>query len=67
MTELTANDPKSWLRTVWSVLDEVFEDHGMADVDDGCISFTQEEEDEVKTAMAWIAEELGVDPADPDL
>lgn len=48
---LIFRDRKSWLRTVWAALDV-----GDSPADD-----------DVKTAMAWIAEELGLDPSDPEV
>jgi hypothetical protein len=59
MSELTANDPKSWLQTVWGMVDAYHDELGREP--------PEEDWDDFCTAMAWIAEELGVDPTDPDL
>jgi len=52
--QLTAGDPTSWVSTVWDALHNT--------LDDG--TWTDEQVDEVNTAMAWIAEELGVKQED---
>jgi len=59
----TANDPKSWLQTVWAGL----ESHRENCVPEGADPMYDEEWDNICTAMAWIAEAVGVDPTDPDL
>ena len=42
-----ANDPTSWLAVIWEALDEV--------------EMTDAQHDEVATAMAWIAEDYGIE------
>ena len=51
MRQLRRSDRQSWVDTVWYVLHEIYPD---------C---TDEEWDDVCTAMAWIAEGLGVEPS----
>jgi aromatic ring-cleaving dioxygenase len=46
---LRANDEQSWFNTVWDALDLVAD------------KVTQEEWDDIATAMAWIGETLEVD------
>jgi aromatic ring-cleaving dioxygenase len=46
---LRANDTQSWFNTVWDALDLVAD------------KVTQEEWDDIATAMAWIGETLEVD------
>lgn len=46
---LRANDAQSWFNTIWDALDLVA----------GNVS--QDEWDDIATAMAWIGETLGVD------
>jgi aromatic ring-cleaving dioxygenase len=46
---LRANDPQSWFNTVYDALDLVAD------------KVTQEEWDDIATAMAWIGESLEVD------
>jgi hypothetical protein len=57
---LTYSDPISWLQTVWEAV-HVCDDYvsGWGDAEPPV------DMNDVKTAMAWIAEELGVDTS-PD-
>lgn len=57
------NEPKTWVAAIWAALDLI--DWNSEDVT-GWQEFKHYPpgfEDEVKTAMAWIAEALGIDPA----
>ena len=48
--DVTFGNPASWIAIVWNALDEVdFE------------KYPSDWDDDVKTAMAWISEELGVE------
>ena len=47
--ELRANDPQTWFNTVWAALDLVAD------------RISQDEWDDIATAMAWIGETLEVD------
>lgn len=47
--ELRANDPQTWFNTVWDALDLVAD------------KISQDEWDDIATAMAWIGETLEVD------
>jgi hypothetical protein len=49
MTDLTHGNRASWLETIWEAIWELEVCQPETDMDD------------VKTAMAWIAEELGLD------
>lgn len=51
MTTVVNTDRRGWLRAIWQRLDQAPGDTP----------------DDVALAMAWIAETLGVDPADPAL
>jgi hypothetical protein len=53
MKDLDANDPSTWMDTLWQALECYRED---------CISGSDydEEWDEICTAMAWIGEKIGV-------
>jgi len=53
--KLTANNKASWLSTVWASLEE------WQDVYEGGRVDHEERWDDICTAMAWIAEELGVE------
>jgi hypothetical protein len=49
----TSNDQQSWINTIWESLDEA----------QLYVPFSDEEWDEICTAMMWITEDLGcVDP-----
>lgn len=48
---LQANNPASWLETIWDAIHEL-EDR---------IELATHEEDDIKTAMAWITEALGLE------
>lgn len=52
--QLTWGNTASWVSTVWDALHNT--------LDDG--TWTDEQIDEVNTAMAWITEELGVKQED---
>lgn len=65
MTNPTAFDPKSWLNTVWDALlvwQDVHRDSGKTEEWDDA-SYARQWDD-ICTAMAWISEELGVDPSE---
>jgi hypothetical protein len=53
---LTRNNPQSWLDTLWEAIwayEDTFADAMDAD--------TSDKIDDIKTAMAWITESLGLD------
>lgn len=56
MNELTSNDARTWLDTVWSAL------HGFRDncIPEGDLIYDAQWSD-ICTAMAWIAEELDLE------
>ena len=47
MTKLSYAHPDTWIATIWNALETC--------------DFTDEKQDRVNTAMAWIMEELGVE------
>ena len=53
---LTSNNPQSWIDTLWEAI-WAYEDT-FADTLD---SETSDKIDDIKTAMAWISESLGLD------
>ena len=48
---LHAQDPSSWIETVWDALHRFHQ---------GCISPDDEQWDDICTAMAWITEDIGL-------
>jgi hypothetical protein len=56
MDNLKANDPASWLNTIWQAL----ECHRENSIPEGDAQYDKQWGD-ICTAMAWISEELGVD------
>ena len=59
---LTANNKAAWLSTIWTALEEWQDEYeGRAAV--GTDTYEQRWDD-ICTAMAWIAEELEVQPYD---
>ena len=48
-TAVTSNDPQSWIAIVYEAIGELG------------IDFDEQSQDELNTALAWIAEELGVE------
>lgn len=55
--QVTYADKESWLDTIWSALDSYREKLEAGEEETGGPSW-----DDVCTAMAWIGEELGMDP-----
>ena len=53
MTDLTANDKESWMKTIWDALDE-YHDLIPDDLEH------EDKKDDICTAMAWIREDLGL-------
>jgi hypothetical protein len=62
MTTLTRADRASWLETVWDAL------HGFREdcIPEGDSDFDRQWDD-ICTAMAWLAEELGADCPDDEV
>ena len=58
MPVLTRIDRQSWLQTVWAALEPSDPDNAGKDINWDAVDW-----DDVCTAMAWIAEALGQDPA----
>lgn len=58
---LKANDKQSWIDTIWDALQA----HRETNIPEGVTEY-DEQWDEICTAMAWIAEELGL-PTGMDL
>jgi len=54
MENATADDPLSWLQTLWSLIEDYEE----------LVSIEDNWRDEIHTVMAWLAEDLGFDPSD---
>jgi hypothetical protein len=52
----------SWMMTLWTALHEVEPQSDGTRANGDIISF--DEWDDICTAMAWIAEELGLDPSE---
>lgn len=49
---VTRGDRPGWMRALWAALDAGNE----------CDQFTDDDWDEICTAMAWVAEDLGLEP-----
>ena len=59
MTDLHAQDPNSWLETIWDALHEwaaLMDNHDLKDI--------EERWDDICTAMAWIDETIMEDSDD---
>ena len=62
-SNITSNNPQAWLELIWNAV-EFYKEEGIPVDAAGCESEReawQEEQDDINTAMAWIAEELDVD------
>jgi len=57
--KLTSNDKASWIHTIWIALEEWEEAHEGRNAEGG--ETFEERSDDICMAMAWIAEELGVE------
>ncbi len=60
--KLTANNKAAWLATVWEALHDWEADHEYRNAAGG--ETFERRYDDICTAMAWIAEELGVEQED---
>jgi hypothetical protein len=60
--KLTANNKAAWLSTIWKALDEWQDAHEGRNAAGG--ETFEARYDDICTAMAWIAEELGVEQED---
>jgi len=60
MNKITQNNPESWLKVLWSVLED-YRENNIPEGDE-----SDEQWDEICTIMAWIREELGL-PSEVEL